>query len=322
MKTIIKIALLLFVVNLYSQKVKIKKEIVLIEKKEVCKLIEKEKNHYKLQSLEGKEVLDFEFESNTIETLEGDKQFDFLKFKNNEQVYYSDYDLSGIKMSFSGKKTLVRYLIKKSQFLNKDGINYTKIEDFFSKPRPRNREMEDKIAQYKDAYQVVEDFNLKFEGNKILKKGEKDILVGSYKIILPKENTGFTKIKVFDAKGFLTGTHIGTSINLFDGNKIKFITISNDEVKNAKKIIKRMIIAGYTLGDMQAKKTKIRIQNHKNKIKSEMKESVNIYNQKAIVYDKNGEKIQGEITLEFKELDSQKKSGMSNLTKLWRCCNA
>ncbi|HIE45999.1 MAG TPA: hypothetical protein EYP87_07555, partial [Flavobacteriaceae bacterium] len=132
MKTIIKIIILLYIVNAHSQKVKIKKEIVSINKKEVCKLIENKKNHYKLQSLEGKEVLDFEFESNTIETLEGDKQFDFLKFKNNEQVYYSDYDLSGIKMSFSGKKTLVRYLIKKSQFLNKDGINYTKIEDFFS----------------------------------------------------------------------------------------------------------------------------------------------------------------------------------------------
>jgi len=173
-------------------------------------------------------------------------------------------------MSFSGKKTLVRHLIKKNQFLNKDGINYTKIEDFFSEPRPRSSKMGEKIAQYKDAYQAVEDFNLKIEGYKIIKKGEKDILVGSYKIVLPKENTGFTKIKVFDAKGFLTGTHIGSSIRLFDGNKIKFIAISNNNVKNAKKVIKRMIIAGYTLGDMQTKKANIRIKNHKNKVKSEM----------------------------------------------------
>jgi len=123
-----------------------------------------------LQSLEGKEVLDFEFESNTIETLEGDKRFDFLKFKSNtdDQVYYSDYDLSGLKMSFSGKKTLVRHLIKKNQFLNKDGINNTKIEDFFSEPRPRSSKMGEKIVQYKDAYQAVEDFNLKIEGYKII----------------------------------------------------------------------------------------------------------------------------------------------------------
>lgn len=31
-----------------------------------------------------------------------------------------------------------------------------------------------------------------------------------------------------------------------------------------------MIIAGYTLGDMQTKKANIRIKNHKNKVKSEM----------------------------------------------------
>lgn len=315
MKTTIKLITLLLVVNVYSQKIKIKKEIVLIDKKEVCKLVEKERGHYNLQSLDGKEVLDFEFESKTIETLEGDKQFDFLKFKNktDNQIYYCDYDISGLKSSFSGEKTLVRHLIKKNQFLSKDKINYTKIKEFFSQPRPRNSDMEEEISKYKAAYKAVTDFKLKFDGRKILKKGdEKDIFVGSYKVETSKK-TGFTTIKVFDAKGFLTGTYVvGTSsITLFDRNNIKYRVTSRDNVENAQKIIKRMIIAGYTLGDMKNKKANIRIANHKNEVRSEMKNSVNIYKKKAIVYA-DGEKITGKVTLEFKELNSQK-SGISNL---------
>jgi hypothetical protein len=110
---------------------------------------------------------------------------------------------------------------------------------------------------------------------------------------------------VFDATGFLTATYELGTIIFFDGNSIKFKAHSNNNLDNAQRVIERMIIAGYTLGDMQAIKATIRINNNREAVKSEKKTSANIYKEKATVYDSEGNTIEGELTLEFKELASQ-----------------
>ena len=314
MKTTIKMLLLLCFVGVYSQNVKVKKDKVFIEKQEVCKLVTINRNHYEIQDLSGKPIFNFQFESEMGTTLDGEEQFDFLKFMkpNDASVYYSDYDLTGLKMSFSGEKTLIRHLIKKNGFLSESSINHNKINDFFSQPRPRSKEMEEKQQLYQEAYKYVEDFNLRFNGNEILKVvEEKDTLVGTYKI--RHDKSGFTTIHIYDAKVFLTATHKAGTISLFDGNRIKFRTFSRDENENARKVVERMIIAGYTLGDMQVVKADIRIKKHIEAVKAEKQTSVNIYEQEATVYDAEGNTIKGELTLEFYELESQK-SGISSLT--------
>ncbi len=313
MKTTIKMLMLFCFVGVYSQNVKVKKDKVFIEKQEVCKLVTINRNHYEIQDLSGKPIFNFQVEIEIVTTLDGEEQFEFLKFKkpNDDEVYYSDYDLSDLKISFSTERTLIRHLIKKNEFLSNSSINYDKINSFFSQPQPRSKEMEQKQELFQEAYKYVEDFNLRFNGNEILKVvEEKDTLVGTYKI--RHDKSGFTAIHIYDAKAFLTATHKAGTISLFDGNRIKFKIFSRDENENAHKIVERMIIAGYTLGDMQAVKADIIIKKHKEDVKAEKQTSVNIYEQEATVYDAEGNTIKGELTLEFYELESQK-SGISSL---------
>lgn len=313
MKTTIKMLMLFCFVGVYSQNVKVKKDKVFIEKQEVCKLVTINRNHYEIQDLSGKPIFNFQVEIEIVTTLDGEEQFEFLKFKkpNDDEVYYSDYDLSDLKISFSTERTLIRHLIKKNEFLSNSSINYDKINSFFSQPQPRSKEMEQKQELFQEAYKYVEAFNLRFNGNEILKVvEEKDTLVGAYKI--RHDKSGFTAIHIYDAKAFLTATHKAGTISLFDGNRIKFKIFSRDENENAHKIVERMIIAGYTLGDMQAVKADIIIKKHKEDVKAEKQTSVNIYEQEATVYDAEGNTIKGELTLEFYELESQK-SGISSL---------
>lgn len=314
MKTLVRVMLILCIVNAYSQKVKVKKDRLFIEKNEVGKLIDVDRNHYKVQDLEGKDLFSVQYEIETVNTLEGEEQFQFLKFNQPKDTvaYYTDYDLSNLKISFSGEKTLVRHLIQNNEFLSESGINFNNIDEFFSQPRPRSQTFEEKAALYQEAYKFVEEFNLKFDGNKILKAGvPEDTLVGSYSLeAIPNFNS--TRIKVFDATGFLTATHELGNIKFFDGNIVKFSTSSNNDIDNAHSVVERMIIDGYTLGDMRTKKIKLRFKKKREEIQSEKLTSTNIYDAQATVYDDEGNAIDGELTLEFKELDS-KKSGVSSL---------
>jgi hypothetical protein len=258
MKTIIKISILLFVVNLYSQKIKIKKEKLYIDKKEICKLIQIDRQHYSIKDLEDTPVFSLAYLLETGETLEGTKQRHYLKFKkpNSDEIYYSDYNLKGLKRSFSAQKMLVRHLIEKNTFLSKDGINYNTITAFFSQPQPRNNELEEKIARYKEALKTIEPYHLKFDGNTIYNAGgKKDILVGWYRTeAIPDYNA--IRIKVYDAQGFLTATYQLGTIMFFDNKKIKFtaedrslIRAAEKVAKNAENVIKRMFIAGYVLSN-------------------------------------------------------------------------
>lgn len=233
-------------------------------------------------------------------------------------MYYSTFDVSTFKISLSGTTNIARQLIVNNEFLSEAGINYDKINTFFSQPQPRSNDLEEKIALYNAGVKIIETFNLKIKGNTIYKVGEKDTLIGTYKTEAIPNYSG-TRIRVYDARNFLTATYELGTILFFDSNQIKFSAeksslIGNAEnvADNARNVIGRMIIAGYTLGDMQAVKADIRRENHKEAVKAEMKTSVNIYKQLGTITDEEGKEIKGEITVEFEELEASK-SGMSSL---------
>ncbi len=252
MKAIVKIMMMFCVINIIAQKVKIKKGILSIDKVEVCQFQKVKTNTYDINDLEGKPVLKLVLKADTAETLQGDERLSQIKFSNTKDsdFYYSAYDLKGLKFSLSTEKTLARHLIKKNQFLSKDGINYKNIEEFFSVPRSENKEIVNKFNEYEKAYQSVEDFDLKIDGKNII-KGE--VIVGYYKIEY-QNNPEKIIIRVFDAKNFLTATYDLGYIVFFDNKKVKFILLGNNQNDNAVRVIERMIIAGYTLGDTLAKK--------------------------------------------------------------------
>ncbi len=308
------LSVLLCVMATYGQNVKVKKNKVLLDKKEICQFEEVKRNVYNISDLEGKQAIHIEHIVETRMTLEGEKMFRFLEFTKpgSDEIYYSDYILKGLKFSLSGRKTILRHLIKKNEFLNEKGINREKLDEFFSKSQPRSPEMEEKVAAYKKAYKAVEDYNLRIVKKRVFQKKEsEDVAMGSYAIKYLK-NPERIEIWIYDATGFLTATYKMGRIVLFDGESIKFRTLSRIQNDIARMVIKRMIIAGYTLGDMQAKKLDLRIKNKQNAILVDKKSSNNIYNEPATVTDEEGNTIKGEITIEFEELNASK-SGMSSL---------
>ena len=314
MKKAISLLVMLCMVNVYSQKIKVKKGTLSIDKKEVCKFIETERNQYTIKDIEDNLVCELAFISETAETLNGTELIKYLKFNkpNSTEDYYSDYDISGLKFSFSGEKTLVRHLIKKNQFLSSTGLNVKNIEEFFAQSRPKSTKIEDKKKEYIEAYKAVTNFNLKFDKNAIYKVGKKDTLVGSYGTKFLK-NMNYSRITVYDAKAFVVATYDPGTISLFDGQKIKYAVSLTDANEKAQKIVERLIIAGYTLGDMQAKKALIRIKNRQKGIAAEKGTSTNIYNEAATVYDTEENSFKGELKIEFNELESTK-SNISSLT--------
>ncbi|WP_411029104.1 hypothetical protein [Spongiimicrobium sp. 3-5] len=313
MKLIAEISIMLFTLTICGQNIKIKKGLLSIDKKEVCKVQKITKTQYNITDFEGNKILNVQLAFEDVETLQGNKQFSYLEFMkpDDNEIYYCDYDITGLKLSFSMEKTLVRHLIKKNEFLTKNGINHEEIKKFFSKSRPRSTTAEEKREEYIEAYKAVENFNLKIKGNEIVKGGEKDTIVGSYKT-LTIENPSRTVIEVYDATGFLTATHDLGYIILFDGNKIEFNAFAKDPASSAKKVIERIIIAGYTLGDMQTKKYDIAMEKKQEEVKLEKRNSPNIYDTLATVFDIENKEIKGDITLEFHELESLK----SNVTSL------
>jgi len=313
MKPIFSLILLFFIVIANAQKVKVKNNILSIDKTEVAQLSQDDDKVYTVSTLEGKEVFKFAYEVQDIHTIDGDKTFQFLRFykPNDTTPYYADYDISGLKFSLSNQKTHVRHLVAKNGFLSNSGINSDKVNAFFSDPKPINPELQNQKKVYEEAYKVVEAFNLKIDGNKIYKVEDEPIFIGSYKVDINKDSK-FRTIKVFDAKGFLTGTHQVSTILLFDGNKIKYTLTSRDNERNAERLIERMIIGGYVLGDMKAIKADILREQKVEAINEEKKTSANIYGKEAILYTQEGEEIDGVVTLEFEELESEK-SGMASL---------
>lgn len=134
MITPLKIALMLCVTSIFGQNVKVKKDILSIDKTEVCKFSSSERNHYEIQDLEGNSIMNVEYATEDVQTLCGNEQFRYLKFtkQNSDEVYYSDFDVSTFKISLSGTKNIARQLIVNDEFLSEAGINYDKINAFFS----------------------------------------------------------------------------------------------------------------------------------------------------------------------------------------------
>lgn len=315
-----KILLLLVFISsfLYSQKIKIKNNILFIEKNEVCRFEKEDNTHYKLSNLEGDLVFNLAFLSEQIETMEGTKTFKYLVFSRpkSKDKYYSDYDISGLKISFNGQKTIVRHLLEKNHFLNENSINYDKINTFFSQLQPKSTLAAEKAKEFEQAYATISDFNLAFDNNKIIRKAKpEDIYIGKYKISMKTQGKQqIPVLKVYDAKNFLTVTYEQENILFFDGNSAKYsLGVERLTPEQAKKIITRMVIYGYTLGDMQETKHQA-MQNKKAKqVAIEKQYYNNIYNERATIYDNMGTKMaEGIATLEFEEMKS-KQSGMTSI---------
>jgi len=341
MKKITCILLLLLSATVMAQKIKIKKGKLLIDKKEVCLFEKKENRSYLVSNLDGSKEFMVTVASEKGETLEGEKQVSQVKYwrPDTEEFYYSDYDTTGLKFTFSASKFLASFLFHKKEFITKEGIDKELIQNFFSSPKPKNDVLVRLENEYQKEISKIIGFGLVVEKDRFYKvrtdeelarlnvKGNKEKYrrkyLGKFLVQYDKFDQ-ITLLNIFDATSFSVAQYNTIHLNLFDGKSIKYIRNDLSKINfetSARKILERLIIEGYTFGDTRGdirnqklkEEALVKKQKKEAALKKELNETVNIYNQQAIVYTSEGV-VEGKGNLEFSELKSIKHKGMLNLS--------
>ncbi len=316
LKALLSILCITFACRVVAQKIKIKRDVVRIDKQEVCKIKKVPHQFFEICTLEGKPLFQVQREVQTaVATHEGYQSLLHIRFKKptSDTLYYAKHNFEGLPFTLNSKKMFIRFLSKKMQFINEKGINYDKINEFFSKSRPKNDRIDNAEQAYKEAYDsIIPKMGMWIEGNRIYRikekkyrKNPKDTAryMGHFRIY-NDEKSGFYSYSVYDAKRMLTALHQHHYFQFFDGLQLNFaLDPYKQPIEHIRKIIDRIMIAGYTLEDMRSTKSRIIRKIRKRKAEKAKETSDNIYNQEAIVYTLQGEKInEGLLTLEFNEL--------------------
>ncbi|WP_299244564.1 hypothetical protein [uncultured Aquimarina sp.] len=163
MKRTLNIILLLVVIfmttGVSAQKVKLKKGVVFIDKKEIpVKVVSEGKSVYSFVNLSNGETFltTKYFERKITDT----KYFRWLEVSKEGADFINEVDLEVFSWSMNVKKTVAEFVLKGLEFFDNQGvIDNAKIDDFFSEKRVRvaEREYEGKIQRSIDSIKGVKE---------------------------------------------------------------------------------------------------------------------------------------------------------------------
>lgn len=326
----------------FSQEVKVKKGEIQVNGKSVAK-IDKEKMIYTISDLSGKALFTATITNQT--PLKNTASKTWLQLTGSNGVVRELDLIPQTSFSFGMEKPIIENLtLSNDPLLPASGIDEAKINSFFqtedrsiSKAEDMVIEKEKKIAKSEDSIASI---------NKVV--------IGSSGIITSKGNKiGYIALKTesSDALGFKTYSYNvldinklviakilfsnvdtnnakkGLTINTYDGKsfpvKANFTTVVVENDDLAKRVVNKLYANGYTLGDM---KSMIQIAGQENadainqqnkKAEDDAKaNSQNIYEVDGYVIDKEGNKKEGKITIEFESIAAKlgKEKNIADIT--------
>src|SRR5690606_9718045 len=124
--------MLLFPLALFSQSIKIKKDILLFDKTEVAILKELGGDEYEFSTLNGTKQFTVKYlglsEGTTV-------LYQWLTVKSADGSKTSEIPYEVLQTSFSATKIIVRLLSEKYGLIDMKGINQQKLQEFFDTPR-------------------------------------------------------------------------------------------------------------------------------------------------------------------------------------------
>ncbi len=312
MKKILLLLLILPAMTI-AQKVKTKKDRVLVDEKEVAILNDKVRDQYILSDLQGNKKLTIEYkalgEGQTIIN-------QWLKVTSpTGQTTEIPYDV--LITSFSPSRIILHLLSAKYYLFDTNGFNQQKIDEFFATEREsisdkslqakaaaqiEGKEKKEKIAQYRPS--VSTDGTVRFGGNtgtNIVGKA-----IGS-----PYEAFSQSTINVFDLDRMTVatatvkgGVNNEVNVKLFNDTDFTYTATHRysgpQDVTFLNELIGELVFRDITLG-RQAKAYKEAL--YAEKVQLAKDRSRNVYNVPGYAIDGKGVKYQGILTAQFEMLD-------------------
>lgn len=314
MKKVLLLLLLLPMLGI-AQKIKTKKDRVLIDEKEVAILNDKVRDQYILSDLAGKKQLTAEYKS----LMEGQTIINqWLVVTSADGTKSTEIPYEVLITSFSANRIVLHLLSVKYGLFDSNGFNQAKIDEFFSIERESisdkslkakagalndQKEKNEKIARYQPF--VKTDGTILFGGNagtNIVGKA-----IGSPYTPFGANNT----VSIYDldnmlvANAKITGNaNNDVEVELYNDSKFTYQSkkrySGQDDSGFIKDLVGELVFRDITLG-RQAKAYKAALLAEKTKLAKER--SSNIYNVRGYAVDGKGVRYDGIITAQFEMLD-------------------
>lgn len=307
--------LLLIPFMAFSQKIKTKKDKVLVDEKEIAILNDKVRDQYELSDLTGAKQFTVEYKT----LMEGQtiiNQWLVLTSADGSKKTEIPYDV--LITSFSPTKVILHLLSAKYQLFDANGFNKQKIDEFFNTQRENigekatnakidlvktRQEKKEKVSRYRPS--VQKDGTVIFGGNtgtsivgKITSTPYTTWGNNNFVSVYDLDNILVAKAKITD------NANNDIEVELFNNNKFtypsekRFSTIDNSMF--FAELVGELVYRDYTLGH-QAKSYNKEILNEKIKLAKER--SKNLYNVNGYAFDEKGVKYEGILTAQFEKLD-------------------
>ncbi len=316
----------------FAQKIKIKKDQILIDKLPVAKLI-KEYPFYEFRSLDGNQLF-FKAEVKTL------KLYDFNSYRWLEVSDKENAKKAELELPVNTKKQIVKLFVEEYKFLNSQGFVQTNMENLLAQQRPNlSKKYKDLYDQYKQDVDTALTYGKKLrvdnKSNKIYFKSDdkSEAYLGSYSQINELGSVitlikNVNNVEVAQAKPSGTAEIDVVSKNdRVDNFSYGFLFKYNDEntpleTQFIQELVGFLYAKNIYLDNregvaLEKKASEIksqRIKKNLDKFESDKKNSSNIYDSKGSVKTKDGDVFEGLITLKFEAIENANDTFGNSLT--------
>lgn len=327
MKKIILLALLLPMLAI-SQKIKIKKNKILFDKKEVAIMESPQRDSYTFSYLSGEKAFEVAYKALSISSIQDHQYLELTSVDGiKTEILYEI-----LQSSFSSKKIIIRLLSQKYGLIDADGINKEKVAAFFAEERESISEKylkiaaeakleADKRAETVGRYKpyVQPDGTITFDAARGTQIVGRVAYSGNKRAYIITDLDGIrvataTESRQTGSTAAVAETYSGEIFEFDEGSKTMF---TNRFSRTFGQIFVEATVGhGYILGH-QAKQKKIELQ--KEKIKIAKENSVNLYGVPGSITDKKGKKYTGTVYVVFEKLQinpGQEVSGLHDMNSI------
>ncbi|MBC8755846.1 hypothetical protein H2O64_14305 [Kordia sp. YSTF-M3] len=312
MKKILFVLLLLPALAI-SQKIKIKKNKILFDKKEVAILEDGgERNKYTFKYLSGEKAFDAAYKAISISAIQDHQYLELTSVDGTKTEI--PYEI--LQTSFNSKKIIIRLLSEKYNMIDANGINKEGVAAFFAEER-----------------ESISEKYLKAAASAKLEADKRQQTVGRYKPYVKTNGTisfGGTRGTKIVGKVYYSASEKAYAITDLDGIRVAtaketskmgstaaVVKTYTDETFEFDKgsqtmftnrfsrnfgqfFVEEMVGRGYLFG-RQAKKYQSDL--HKEKVKIAKENSVNLYGVPGSITDAKGKKYSGTVYVVFEKLE-------------------
>ncbi len=317
-KIIVVFISLIFTFSASAQKVKVKKNEILIDKNPVAKFEDYTDDNdfdYAIVTLEDEKLLEIDFNKEIVGPEEKKEIFQWLVLKQPNNDKTNKINFRDLTFSLNTKKLIVLYLMKKHNMFNENGVIRSSIEEFFAS----ETKSEDEIG-YKKYLKREEGFKeLLAQIQPYVKPDLETIIKGGGaanepigRIVAPDKYKDIktVPVKVYDLDENLIATATTemlapVTVNLMDRSTFTYTSSSQGDSKYAEfltQLVEQIVSKGYALGHEISEKQAAKSEALNEKYEKAKANSSNIYNQKGYLIDKEGKKWEGDISLAFEEV--------------------